>query len=221
MGEWINRPDLEADWMSLFFLLNLVIILILYKLDPNRLKSLVNFFRPRVYFGKYSHERELNYLSYFNICSLFVIISALALTCFSLSGYSSTPLRYSFEFYYLLLGLFLFLFSRYFLIQFVSYQFDFQKAVKFSMYKNFSLATQISIFLLGLIFLWNYSTLPLILIESVLFLVAFLWFVNQFNIFFSFFKSRPEDLLYIFLYLCTLKLAPWIWVYILFVEAKL
>lgn len=221
MGDWTNRPNLVADWMSLFFLLNLIVILMLYKLDPNRLKSLLNIFRLRFYFGKYSHEKELNYLSYFNTSSFLIIISALALTCFSFSTYSPIPLRYSFEFYFLLLGLFLFLFCRHFLTQFISSQLGFQKAIKFSIYKNFSIATQVSIYLIGLVFLWNYSSLPIIFIESILVLMTLFWVVNQISIFFSFFKSSPKDLIYIFLYLCTFKLAPWIWVYLLFVEAKL
>ena len=50
MEDWIYKPDLQSDWMSLIFLINLLIILILYKLDQNRLKSLINIFKLRIYF---------------------------------------------------------------------------------------------------------------------------------------------------------------------------
>ena len=105
MDDWIYKPDLQSDWMSLIFLLNLLIILILYKLDQNRLKSLINIFKLRIYFGKYSNEKELNYFSYFNLCCFILIVSTLTLTYFSFSTYSLVPLYYSFEYYYLLLGL--------------------------------------------------------------------------------------------------------------------
>ena len=221
MGDWIYRPDLEADWMSLIFLFNLVIILILYKLDSNRLKSLIKIFRLRIYLGKYSNEKEFNYFSYFNTLSFFVIIFALSLIYFSFLSHHLIPINNHFEYYYFLLGIFIVFFFRYLLIHFVSYNLGFQKSIKLVFYKNFSLATQISIIIIGLVFLWNYSILPLIFIEAILVLMFLYWIIIQFGIFFSFFKSRSEDLIYIILYLCAFKLAPWIWVYILLVETKL
>ena len=221
MGDWIYRPDLEADWMSLIFLFNLVIILILYKLDSNRLKSLIKIFKLRIYLGKYSNEKELNFFSYFNTFSFFIIIFALTLIYFSFLSHYLIPLNNHIEYYYFALGIFIVFFCRYLLIQFLSNELGFQKSIKLVFYKNFSLATQISIIIIGLVFLWNYSILPLIFIETILALMYLYWIINQFGIFFSFFKSRSEDLIYIILYLCAFKLAPWIWIYILLVETKL
>ena len=221
MGDWIYRPDLKADWMSLIFLFNLVIILILYKLDSNRLKSLIKIFKLRIYLGKYTNEKELNFFSYFNTFSFFIIIFALSLIYFSFLSLHLIQINNHFEYYYFLLGIFIVLFFRYLLIQFISNKLGFQKSIKLVFYKNFSIATQISIIIIGLVFLWNYSILPLIFIESILVLMFLYWIINQFSIFFSFFKSRSEDLIYIILYLCAFKLAPWIWIYILLVETKL
>ena len=221
MGDWIYRPDLNADWMSLIFLFNLVIILILYKLDSNRLKSLIKIFKLRIYLGKYSNEKELNFFSYFNTFSFFTIIFALSLIYFSFLSHHLIQINNHIEYYYFLLGIFIVLFFRYLLIQFISNKLGFQKSIKLVFYKNFSLATQISIIIIGLVFLWNYSTIPLIFIESILVLMYLYWIINQFDIFFSFFQSRSEDLIYIILYLCAFKLAPWIWIYILLVETKL
>jgi len=221
MGDWIYRPDLEADWMSLIFLFNLVIILILYKLDSNRLKSLIKIFKLRIYLGKYSNEKELNFFSYFNTFSFFIIIFALSLIYFSFLSHYLIPINNHIQYYYFVLVIFIVFFCRYLLIQFISNKLGFKKNIKLVFYKNFSLATQISIIIIGLVFLWNYSILPLIFIESILVLIYLYWIINQFDIFFSFFKSRSEDLIYIILYLCAFKLAPWIWIYILLVETKL
>jgi len=221
MGDWIYRPDLEADWMSLIFLFNLVIILILYKLDSNRLKSLIKIFKLRIYLGKYTNEKELNFFSYFNTFSFFIIIFALSLIYFSFLSHYLIPINNHIEYYYFVLGIFIVLFCRYLLTQFLSNKLGFNKSIKLVFYKNFSIATQISIIIIGLVFLWNYSILPLIFIESILVLMFLYWIINQFSIFFSFFKSRSEDLIYIILYLCAFKLAPWIWIYILLVETKL
>ena len=218
MGDWINRPNLESDWMSLTFLINLLIIMILYKLDRNRLKSLTNIFKIRIYFGKYSDEKQLNYFSYFNFWSSILILNSISLTYFSFSNYSPITLYSGLEYYYLLLGLSFIVFLRHLLIQFVFIQLELKKKFKLVFYKNFTLTVQTSIFLIGLVFLWNYITIPSILIESILLFVTLYWFINQFSEYFSFFKSRPQDLIYIILYLCTFKLAPWIWIYLFFLQ---
>ena len=218
MEDWIYKPDLQSDWMSLIFLLNLLIILILYKLDQNRLKSLINIFKLRIYFGKHSHEKELNYFSYFNLCCFILVVSTLTLTYFSFSTYSLIPLYYDFEYYYLLLGLSSFLIVRYLFTKFIFNQLGIFNKIKLTFYRSFTFTSQTSIFLIGLIFLWNYSSLPLILIESVLFLLALYWIISQFNVYFLFLKLRPKDIIYLILYLCTFKLAPWIWIYLFFLE---
>ena len=139
MGDWINRPDLEQDWMSLIFLINSVVILALYKLDSDRFISLIDILKPRIYFGKYSHEKELNFFSYFNLSSFFLIVSTLSLTYFSLSNYTGKPLLSCFEVYYLALGLSLVLFARQLLIQFISRQLGFEKYVYLPEYRTFTL----------------------------------------------------------------------------------
>lgn len=221
MGEWIYRPNLQEDWMSLVFLINLLVILFLYKLEPGRLLELFNILNPRAYFGKYSHEKELNYYSYFNLACFVLIVSAVSLTCFSFSGVFGRSLLYSFEFYYLVLGLSVVLWVRKLLIQLVASQLKFGTYLFLPAYKSFTIATQASFFLLGVLFLWNYSSIPKLMTESLMVLLTLIWMVNQIGIFFSFFRSHTGELIYIILYLCTFKIAPWIWVYFIFIETKL
>ena len=142
MGEWINRPDLQEDWMSFVFLINSIVILALYKLDSSRFMSLIKILKPRIYFGKYSHEKELNFFSYFNLSCFVLIVSTISLTYFSLSNYTGKPLSYSFEFYYSAFGLSLVLLARQQLIQFISRQLGFEKYVYLPQYKTFTFATQ-------------------------------------------------------------------------------
>jgi hypothetical protein len=221
MGDWIYRPDLQEDWMSLVFLLNFMVVMILNKLDSGRLKSLLNIFKPRIYFSKYSHDKELNFFTYFNLLCFVLIISALSLTYFSLSIYSKRPLEFSFEFYYLLLGMGIVLFFKHLLFQIISVNLGFNKYIRLIVYKNFTFATQASFFLVVIIFLWNYSSLPTIISEALILLLLGFWLANQFSLFFSFFKSHSRELIYIILYLCTFKIAPWIWVYLVFIETEL
>ena len=102
MGEWIYRTDLHASWMSLMFFINIIFILVLFKIDAGRLKALLNLLKPVVYFGKYGNDKELNYFTFFNLFSFLIVSSALALGYFSFSSYTSSPMVYDFEFFYLL-----------------------------------------------------------------------------------------------------------------------
>jgi len=220
MGEWIYRTDLHADWMSLMFFLNLLFILALFKIDPNRFKSLINILGSIVYFGKYSNDRELNYFSFFNMFSFFIITNSLALGYFSLSIYNIQSMELGFEFFYLLLGLVFVLSIRYLIVHAFCKELNIKHKIKILFFKNFTYATQYSIVLLGLLFLWNYSTIPLLFIESIIGVLLIVWVVNQFRLFFSFIKSHTNDVIYIFLYLCTFKIAPWFWVYYVFIETN-
>ena len=194
MGEWINRPDLQEDWMSFVFLINSIVILALYKLDSSRFMSLIKILKPRIYFGKYSHEKELNFFSYFNLSCFVLIVSTISLTYFSLSNYTGKPLSYSFEFYYSAFGLSLVLLARQQLIQFISRQLGFEKYVYLPQYKTFTFATQSSFFLIGLIFIWNYSSLPSLIAECLMVLLFINWILNQCRIFFLFLDHIQRSL---------------------------
>jgi hypothetical protein len=221
MGEWIYRTDLHASWMSLMFFINIIFILVLFKIDAGRLKALLNLLKPLVYFGKYGNDKELNYFTFFNLFSFLIVSSALALGYFSFSSYTSSPMVYDFEFFYLLFGLIFILLSKHLIANFLSKEMGYLERIRFLYYRNFTYATQFSIILMGLLFLWNYSSIPLLLIETLIVFTVLLWIFNQIRLFFSFFKSHPQHLVYIILYLCTFKIAPWFWVYYVFIETKL
>ena len=81
-----------------------------------KFKSLINILGSIVYFGKYSNDRELNYFSFFNMFSFFIITNSLALGYFSLSIYNIQSMELGFEFFYLLLGLVFVLSIRYLIV---------------------------------------------------------------------------------------------------------
>lgn len=221
MEDWIYRADLSADWIGLIFFINSVIILLMYRLDSSRFLGLLNLFNMNHYFGKFTHEKELNYLSYFNIFSFLLIASALAMAYFSHSHYFPITLNYSFEFAFLFIGLLVILPLRFFLFQFIAKQLGFLHPITPLLYKNFSYATQLAIYLTGLLLLKNYSILPELLFEGLILLLFTFWLIQQFRIIFPFFTAHLRDGIYIILYLCTFKIAPWIWIYFISIETKL
>lgn len=221
MEDWIYKADLRADWMSLIFFINSIIILLMYRLASNRFIGLLNLFNMHHYFGKFSHEKELNYSSYFNILSYLLITSSLAMAYFSLSHYFPYTLNYSFEFVFLFMGLLVILSLRFYLFQFIAKQLGFLNPIAPLIYKNFSYATQLAIYLTALLFFKNYSILPAMLFEGIIFLLFTLWLIQQFRIIFPFFRAHLRDGIYIILYLCAFKIAPWIWIYFMSIETQL
>ena len=117
MGELIFKNNIHQDWVSLIFFINLLFISAMFFLDPLRLRELIKFYATDFYISKYISEKKLNYLSPFNLLSFFIIISTVCLYIFSFSNFSNKLIKFSFEYYYLMITLLVFLSLRFFLIQ--------------------------------------------------------------------------------------------------------
>ena len=108
MGELILKNNIQQDWVSLIFFINLLFISWMFFLDPVRLRELIKFYATDFYMSKFISEKKLNYLSPFNLLSIFVIISAVCLYIFSFSNFSNKLIKFSFEYYYLMISMFVF-----------------------------------------------------------------------------------------------------------------
>ena len=221
MEDWILKPDLRADWISLVFFINILFILLMYRLDSRRFLGLLNLFKMHQYFGKYAHEKELNYLSYFNILSLFLIASSLGMAYFSISEYLPHTFHFGFEFLLLLMGLIILFPIRFYTIQFIAKQLGFLAPLTPLLYKNFTYATQLAIYLTAVLIFKNYSIFPIIFFNFLIIFLFLLWVYQQFRIIFPFLKTHLRDGFYIILYLCTFKIAPWFWIYFLCIETQM
>jgi len=73
MGELINRPSINQDWISLIFFCNLIIIFGLHYSDTNRFRDLMKFYSSNIYFSRYISDRNLTFKGSFNILSSFLV----------------------------------------------------------------------------------------------------------------------------------------------------
>ena len=221
MGELILKNNIHQDWVSLIFFINLLIISWMFFIDPLRLRGLIKFYATDFYMSKFISEKKLNHLSPFNLLSFFIIINAVCLYIFSFSNFSIKLINFSFEYYYLIITLFVFLSLRFFLIQSILSHIKSIKKSKLLYFKSFTHHVQFSIILLIFLFFNKYNSFTKHVFISISVCLGVCWFYYQIKIFISLFRTNPKEFLYIILYLCTLKIIPWYWFYIFIIDSKL
>ncbi|OUW35058.1 MAG: hypothetical protein CBD39_02630 [Flavobacteriaceae bacterium TMED179] len=221
MGEFIYRNNDFQDWISLIFFVNLICIYGMFLLDPLRLKRLIRFYATDLYVSKHISEKNLNYLSPFNLLSFLIILNTLSLLFLSISNYLDVFVEFAFEFYYILLNLIIFFSLRFYLLKFIFKQLNLDRDLNIFFFKSFAYNTQFSLIILVFLFCNFYSSSLNSQFIRVLIFPLGLWFLYQSKIIISLFRSNPRDILYIILYLCTLKIIPWYWFYFFAIESKL
>ena len=73
---------LNKDWISIFFLLSLLILGFLKKIDKKKFGLLVYSFTSEKYFSVYAKEKKTNYFDLFNVSKIIfaIIIKSILLT---------------------------------------------------------------------------------------------------------------------------------------------
>ena len=218
MEELIYRNNLNQDWISFIFFINLIILSVIFKINPPRLRSIILFHSTDILIKRFSNEKKFNMISAYNILCFITIISTLCLFIILLFEYNYKTLLFSFEYYYLFSSLILMLSSRYIFIQFLINQLKINYNYRISILKNFINNFRFALFYLIFLLIVNYVEIPnrQFLLFTLYYLI--IWIFYQFRILILLFKSNPQQILYIIIYLCTLRLLPWYWFYVLILE---
>ena len=218
MEELIYRNNLNQDWISFIFFINLIILSVIFKINPPRLRSIILFHSTDIFIKRFSNEKKFNMISAYNILCFITIISTLCLFIILLFEYNYKTLLFSFEYYYLFSLLILIFSSRYIFIQFLINQLKINYNYRISILKNFINNFRFALFYLIFLLIVNYVEIPnrQFLLFTLYYLI--IWIFYQFRILILLFKSNPQQILYIIIYLCTLRLLPWYWFYVLILE---
>lgn len=222
MGELIYKTNVHQDWISIFFFINLFLIVVLHYINPSRFIDIIKVFSSRVYFGKYAKDHNFRYSEPFNIVCFLFVTNTLAFFLLSLNNYIFLHVVYAFKFYYLLGALFTMISIRFVFIQFIITKLELTNKTNVFQFKSFTHNTQAAFFLQFILFI-NYYTkeIYIALILVIFFAIVALWSFYQLKILFSFIKPQLGNLFYLIFYICTIKIAPWIWLYFLFIEPRL
>jgi hypothetical protein len=221
MGELILRNNTQQEWVSIIFFLNLLIVSSIFFLNPNRVKRMIKFYATDFYISKYTSERNLNYLSVYNLLSFLLILNTLCLFIFSFFNYSSKVAKFDTRYYYLIIVLFIYFGIRFLLLKILAGLIGEIMELKSLFFKSFTHHVQFSLILFIVLFLNFYSSLSNITFIWVTSFIGLTWFFYQSRVIVSVFRSKPRELIYIILYLCTLKIIPWYWLYFFVIGFKL
>ena len=222
MGELIYNTNIHQDWISLFFLFNLTLFVMLNYINHERFMDILRIFSSSLYIGKYANDHNYNYLERFNFVSFLFMANTMGLFLLSINNYIFKPIVNGIEFYNYLTVFFSMITIRFFIHQFILRHLKLINIINIFLFKSFINNTRTAFFLLILLFIDHYTKDSHLLIFLVpLIAVLGMWLFNKLKIIFSFIKSQPGNLFYLIFYLCNIKIAPWMWLYILFLETRL
>jgi len=222
MGELIYNTNIHQDWISLIFLFNLILFVMLNYINHERFLDILRIFSSSLYIGKYANDHNYNYLERFNFVSFLFIVNTVGLFLLRINNYIFNPIDNAIEFYYYLATIFSIIIIRFFINQFILRYLKLINIINIFLFKSFTNNTRTAFFLLILLFIDRYTIDAFFSqLLTLLIVILGLWLFNQLKIIFSFIKSQPSNLFYLIFYLCNIKIAPWMWLYILFLETRL
>ena len=222
MGELIYNTNIHQDWISLIFLFNLSLFVMLNYINHDRFVDILRIFSSSLYIGKYANDHNYNYLERFNFVSFLFIANTMGLFLLCVNNYIFIPIIDGIKFYYYLAVLFSIISIRFFISQFILRSLKLINIINIFLFKSFTNNTQTAFFLFILLFIIHYTKDTYLFYLLVLLIINLgFWLFNQLKIILSFIKLQPGNLFYLIFYLCNIKIAPWMWLYILFLETRL
>ncbi len=220
MFEGLERVSSTSDWLTLFFLIDLILIAILQFNFTERFNKLFSLVYSEKYYTDYLKTRPLNF-NWFHIIFFFVIVFNISIyVYFAFEALSPASIHHQLFFFLQILFVTISYFLiRYFIGFILGVIFDLEDNQDYFTFLKMSNLALLSIIILPLLILTNYSvgvyhkfmiTFSLLASLAVTIFRYFVVIKNE--------KLSFDNLLYLFLYLCALELAPFIVVYKLFVE---
>ena len=221
MDQWHFRAVQQNDWISLLYLLNLIALVLMQINDRVRFRNLLRLFNHTIYFGNHALDKNLNYFSIFNGASFFIIINTLSISLYTFLQIKGAPPFFAFEFYYVFLTLLLFLVLRFLFVHFIVQAIDRQGQLKAVFFRSLTYQLQACIFALPPLIVFYFNPYPTALLISFFCLPLLIWCYFHLRLYIRYFVSHSNHLLYLIFYLCTIKIAPWLWFYLIIIEPRL
>jgi len=220
MFEGIDKIAATSDWVTLFFLVVLILIAVLQFNYTERFSKLFSLVYSEKYYTDYIKTRPLVFNSFHTIFFFIIIFNISLFIYFALNTFSSSPDQDQFYFFLqILLMTFAYFILRFFIGVLLANIFEVEEGQKYFTFLKISNLALISILVLPLLILANYSvggfhkfliTFGIVTSFAIALFRYFVLIKNE--------KLSFNNLFYLFLYLCALELAPFIVIYKLFVD---
>lgn len=217
MFKWIYRSRPNDDWVTLILIFVFFLLVFLYKKNSKKLVNFFKFWNINNYKLTLEIEKYHNPFVSFNFILLIVISTSYSLLSYFFYESTISSSIENIPFLYFPISI-LFVVSIRFLLMKLIFSFSGAKDIfRQAIYQSFCFHGSICIFVLlnFIIFYYGLNKAPeLILFTTII--AAILMIISHAFIYLKIGLKNPEYSFYIFLYICGLKIAPWLWLYELF-----
>ena len=212
MMDWIVLNKFRIDWVSILIFLNLI-LLSYTKWKYNR--KFTSFFKsidPSVYFNNYGNNFFFSRLFGINIL-FFSLVNISLILIFVLSSFGLIKVVF-FEFSILFLFLIFIGLLSYILCSFLGVVLGVKRETLIYVFDNLRFLFRISIFVYAILIVNHFyfiNTFQFLKISF--FCVLILYYLFSIIIVYRFLEKLNRGKFYLILYLCTLKVTPWVFIY--------
>ena len=220
MFEGIERATLTSDWITLFFLMVLILIAILQFNFTERFSKLFSLVYSEKYYTDFIKTRPLIF-NWFHVLFFFIIIFNISLwVYFTLNAFQPEKVGdHLYDYLQIVTLIVSYVIIRYFTGVVLAFIFELEDGQRYFTFLKISNLALISILIFPLLILTGYSVgifhkfLITFTVAVSVGITLFRYFVMIKNE-----KLNFNNLFYLFLYLCALELAPFIVIYKQFVD---
>ena len=212
MMDWIVLNKFRIDWVSILIFLNLI-LLSYTKWKYNR--KFTSFFKsidPSVYFNNYGNNFFFSRLFGINIL-FFSLVNISLILIFVLSSFGLIKVVF-FEFSILFLFLIFIGLLSYILCSFLGVVLGVKRETLIYVFDNLRFLFRISIFVYAILIVNHFyfiNTFQFLKISF--FCVLILYYLFSIIIIYRFLEKLNRGKFHLILYLCTLKVTPWVFIY--------
>jgi hypothetical protein len=214
MFEWTNRLQASGDWITFILFIIFTLLAFLSQRHYSQFRLFVDIRNFNNYLNIYGKDKYLSHLHQFNLILFF--ISLLTYALYAHFFYQEILISYlgRIRFHEILLLLFSFVVIRYFVLKMILNPIGLKKKLDRVSFESLTIKGLTGI--MGSCFLllyhFTFSDNQNFLFISLL-IVLSSSFIYHITIYIEITRKKPTHLLYIILYLCGVKIAPWLWLY--------
>ena len=214
MFQWTEKFQAHQDWITLSIILIFMLSVYLYRRNAHQFKLLISFWNSKSYFNIYDKEKFTNPSNPFNL-----ILTLITLITFSLLGYffyekilMSLLGEISFLNFFIVISAVVV--ARYKILKLICQLSDQLELFQQTVFRSVSFYAMISLYALFLFSIYQYrffTNTTLFFLISLLVVCAV--YLSHLTIYLRFIRITPHNIVYLILYLCAFKIAPWLWLY--------
>ena len=209
MEEWVLIPSGNSDWMTYIMMVNFLLFVFCKWCYQSQFFSFLRVIDTPLYFNNYA-ERPIYNQGFILLSVLFSVINISLFICFYLSKNQYAPLEFNL-FAIIFLGICGTIVLRQIILTVLSYFFELQHFINQYQFRTSTYLFRLNIFVfLGLILYYYTFDLSPVFLEYFALISGILYVFYHLIVVRQLFSIINQGGLYFILYLCTLKLSPWI-----------